>query len=203
MYLNQLHPDRSSRLNLSANGSKGLTDQWRFLPSILQDKNSVLFLLKCMDGSVLAFLKSIDGSVLAFLKCTDGFIWTHLNGTWYGFVWSHIRFLTQSAPTRFAQSGNSGVPQLLCNKSDKTSQITLVNLELVQGFILEIKCIPNYLIGNTILEKFLDMVLQSKKLAENLAKLDFSIINLPIRPIQCLFFLHKPTITIKLIDKSL
>ena len=49
----------------------------------------------------------MDGSVLAFLKCTGGSVWTHLNGT-YGSVLSHLRFSTQSAFTRFPQSGNSG-----------------------------------------------------------------------------------------------
>ena len=61
-------------------------------------RNSVLAFLKCMDGSVLAFLKCTDGSVLVFLKCMDGS------------VLAHLRFPMQPAPTRFPQSGNSGVP---------------------------------------------------------------------------------------------
>ena len=61
-----------------------------------------------MDGSVLAFLKCMDDSKMAFLKCTDGSVWSHPNGT-YGSVWSYLWFTTQSALTRFSQSGNSGV----------------------------------------------------------------------------------------------
>ena len=102
---NRIHPDRSSCLNLSANGLNGLTDQWRFLPSIQQDKISVLSILKCMDGSVLAFL-----------ECTDGSVWTQLNGPTLGFP-------LKSDPTRFPQSGNSGVSQLLCKKSNTTSYL--------------------------------------------------------------------------------
>ena len=56
-------------------------------------KNSVLAFLKCMDKSVLAFLKCMDGSILVFLKCM-----------------AYLRFSIQSAPTRFPQSDNSGVP---------------------------------------------------------------------------------------------
>ena len=96
----------------------GLTDSWRFLPSILQDKNSVWSHLNCMDGSVLAFLNCTDGSVWAFLNCTDGSVLTHLNGS-YGSVLSHLRFPTQSGLTRFPQSGISWVPWLLCKKSNK------------------------------------------------------------------------------------
>ena len=118
----RMHPDRTSCLNLSANCSNGLTYYLRLSPTIQEDKNSVLSLLKCMDGSVLAFLKSMDGSVLAFLKCTDGSVWEHLNGK-YGSEMSHLRFPTQSAPTRFPQSVNSGVPWLLCKKSNKTSYL--------------------------------------------------------------------------------
>ena len=105
---NQMNPDRSSRLNLSANGSDGLTDYWRFLSRIWLDKSSILSFLKCMDGSLLAFL-----------RCMDGFVWTYLNGT-YGFVWSHFRFPTQSDPTRFPRTGISGVPQPLCKKGNTT-----------------------------------------------------------------------------------
>ena len=61
----------------------------------------------------------MDGSVLAFPKCTVGSVWTHLNGT-YGSVWSHLRISTQSAPTRFPQSGNYSVTQLLFKKSNVT-----------------------------------------------------------------------------------
>ena len=61
-------------------------------------KNSVLAFLKCMDGSGLAFLKCMEGFVLVFLKCMDG---SEL---------AHLRFPMQSAPTRFPQPGNSGVP---------------------------------------------------------------------------------------------
>ena len=61
-------------------------------------KNSVSAFLKNMDGSVLAFLKCTDGSILDFLKCMDGSILVYL------------RFPMQSAPTRFAQTGNSKVP---------------------------------------------------------------------------------------------
>ena len=104
----------------------GLTGSWRFLPSILQNKNStwpnlncmdgsvlaflnctdgsILAFLKCTDGSVLAFLNCTDGSVLAFLNCTGGSVLTHLNGS-YGSVFSHLRFPNQSGLTRFQQSG--------------------------------------------------------------------------------------------------
>ena len=81
------------------------------MPSILQVKNSVWSLLKCMDGSILAFLKCMDGSVLAFLKCTDAS------------VWAHLRVPTQSAPTRSPQSGNSSVPWLLFKKSNKITYL--------------------------------------------------------------------------------
>ena len=106
-----------------------LTDSWRFLPSILQNKNSVwphlncmggsvLAFLNCTEGSVLAFLNCTEGSVLAFLNCTEGSVLTHLNGS-YGSVLSHLRFPTQSGPTRFPQSGITLVPWLLCKKSNK------------------------------------------------------------------------------------
>ena len=96
----------------------GLTDSWRFLPSILQNNNSVWPHLNCMDGSVLAFLNCTDWSVLAFLNCTDGSVLTHLNGS-YGSVLSHLRFPTQSGLTRLPQSGIFLVPWLLCKKSNK------------------------------------------------------------------------------------
>ena len=60
--------------------------------------NSVLAFLKCMERSVLAFLKYTDGSVLVSLKCMDSS------------VLAHIRSSIQSVPSRFPQSGNSGVP---------------------------------------------------------------------------------------------
>ena len=63
-------------------------------------KNPVLAFLKCMDGSVLVFLKYTDGSVLAHLRCP-----------------------IKSAPTKFPQSGNSEVPELLCKKSTKMSYL--------------------------------------------------------------------------------
>ena len=72
-------------------------------------KKFVLAFLKCTDGSVLAFLKCTDGSVLVSLKCMDGS------------VLAHLRFPMQFAPTKFPQSGNSEVPQLLCQKSTKMS----------------------------------------------------------------------------------
>ena len=84
----------------------GLTDNCRFLPCSMQDKNSVLSFIKCMNGSVLAFLKCIDGSVLA-----------HLNGI-YGSVSSHLRLPTQSCPPRFLQPVITGVPWLLCKKNN-------------------------------------------------------------------------------------
>ena len=74
-------------------------------------KNLILAFLKVMDGSVLAFLNCTDGSVLVFQKCMDGS------------VLAHLRFPMQSAPTRFPQSGNSEVPQLLCKKSTKMSYL--------------------------------------------------------------------------------
>ena len=108
---------------------KGLTDSWRFLPSILQNNNSiwhhlncvdrsVLAFLNCTEGSILAFLNCTDGSVLAFLNCTDGSVLTHLIGS-YGSVLSHLRFPTQSGLTRFPQSVISLVPWILCKKSNK------------------------------------------------------------------------------------
>ena len=38
-------------------------------------------------------------------------------------VWSHLRFSPQSSHTRFPESGKSGVSQLLCKKSYKTSYL--------------------------------------------------------------------------------
>ena len=94
------------------------TDSWRFLLSILQNKNSVWPHLNCMNWFVLAFLNCKDGSVLAFLNCRDGSVLTHLNGS-YGSVLSHFRFSTQSGLTRFLQSGISLVLWLLSKKSNK------------------------------------------------------------------------------------
>ena len=117
-----MYPDRSSCLNLSANSSKLLTNQMKFLPSILKDKNPVLVFLKCMDGFVMAFL-----------KCTDCSAWTHINFA-YSSVLSHLRFPIQSAPTRFPQSGNSGVPQQLCKKSNTFFYLKYnVSSKLFQG----------------------------------------------------------------------
>ena len=96
----------------------GLTDSWRFLPSILQNKSSVWPHLKCMDGSVLAFLYCTDGSLLAILNCTDGSVLTNLDGP-YGFVLSHPKFPTQSGLTRFPHFGILLVPWLLWKKSNK------------------------------------------------------------------------------------
>ena len=114
------HPDRSSCLGSSANCKwlKDLTDLWRFLPRILQNKNSVWPHLNCMDGSKFAFLNCTDGSVSAFLNCTNGSVLTYLNGS-YGSVLSHHRFLPQSGLTRFPQSRISFVSWLLCKKSNK------------------------------------------------------------------------------------
>ena len=82
------------------------TDKWRFLPSILNGKNFISSLLKCMNSSILASLNCMGDFVLAFLKFTDGSVWKHLNGI-YNSVWSHLRFSTQSNPTIFPQSGKS------------------------------------------------------------------------------------------------
>ena len=98
----------------------GLTDSSRFLPSILQNKNSVWPHLNCMDGSVLAFLNCTDGSVWSDLNCTDGSVWSDLNCT-DGSVWSDLNLEfcigTQSAPTKFVQLEFSDIPCLLCKKS--------------------------------------------------------------------------------------
>ena len=72
---------------------------------------SAMAFLNCMDRSVLAFLKCMNGSVLVSLKYIDVS------------VLAHLRFPIQSAPTRFPQSGNSVVPQLLCKKSNKMSYL--------------------------------------------------------------------------------
>ena len=61
-------------------------------------KNSVFAFLKCMDGSVLAFLMCMDGSVLVSVKCMDVY------------VLAHLMLSIHSGPTRFPQSGNSGLP---------------------------------------------------------------------------------------------
>ena len=79
---------------------------------------SVLAFLKCMDGSVLAFLKCMDGSLMVFLKC--------MNGS----VLAHLRIPMQSAPTRFPQSGNSKVPQILCVRSVRDFERILDFFEL-------------------------------------------------------------------------
>ena len=99
-----MQPDRSSCLNLSANGSMGRQISWDSYFALW--KTSSLSLIKCIESSIWSFLKCMDGSVWSFLKCTDGSVWTHLNGS-YRSVWSHLRFLIQSAPTRFPQLGNS------------------------------------------------------------------------------------------------
>ena len=92
--LNWMHPDRSSCRNLSVNGSNGLTDNLRFWPTILQDKNPVLSLLKCMDGSVFSLPKCMDGSLLAVLKCKVISVWTHLGRrTTYNFFLRQTFFL--------------------------------------------------------------------------------------------------------------
>ena len=97
-----------------------LTDSSRFLPSILQNKNSVWTNLNCMDGSVLAFLNCTDGSVWSDLNCTDGSVWSDLNCT-DGSVWSDLNLEfcieTQSAPTKCVQLEFSDIPCLLCKKS--------------------------------------------------------------------------------------
>ena len=97
-----------------------LTDSSRFLPSILQNKNSVWPHLNCMDGSVLAFLNCTDGSVWSDLNCTDGSVWSDLNCT-DGSVWSDLNLEfcigTQSSPTKFVQLEFSDIPCLLCKKS--------------------------------------------------------------------------------------
>ena len=97
-----------------------LTDSLRFLPSILQNKNSVWPHLNCMDGSVLAFLNCTDRSVWSDLNCTDGSVWSDLN-CMDGFVWSYLNLEfcigTQSAPTKFVQLEFSDIPCLLCKKS--------------------------------------------------------------------------------------
>ena len=67
--LNQMHPLRSSCLNLSVIDSNGLTDCWRFLPSNMLDRNSVLFLLNCIDSPVMAFPNFGP-------KCLDSSVWT-------------------------------------------------------------------------------------------------------------------------------
>ena len=64
----------------------GLTDVWRFLASILQDKTFIWSDIIAANNSVSSNLK---GS--------------------YGFVSSHLRFHTQSAPTRFPYLGISDV----------------------------------------------------------------------------------------------
>ena len=74
-------------------------------------KNSILAFLKCMDGSILAFLKYTDGSILVSLKYMDVS------------VLAHLRLSIQSVLSRFPQSGNSGVPQLLCKKTTKMSYL--------------------------------------------------------------------------------
>ena len=79
----------------------------------------------------------MDSSVLVFLKCMDGSIWTQLNGT-YGSIQSNIRFLTQSASTRVPQSGKSVVPQLLCKKSNTTSDILNVSTITTSGCVKKI-----------------------------------------------------------------
>ena len=109
----------------------GLTDSSRFLPSILQNKNSEWPHLNVMDGSVLVFLNCTDGSVWSVLNCTDGSVWSDLNcmdgSVWSdlnctdGSIWSDLNLEfcigTQSAPTEFVQLEFSDIPCLLCKKS--------------------------------------------------------------------------------------
>ena len=80
------------------------------------------------QNSILAFLKSTNGTVLAFLKCTDGSVWVFLK-CMDGSVLAHQRFHMQSALTRFPQSGNSEVPELLCKKSTKMSYLKYNDLD--------------------------------------------------------------------------
>ena len=95
--LNQMRPDRISCLDLSAN-------------DILQDKNSVWSQLNWTYGSVWSHLN------WAYIS-----VWTNLNGA-YSSVCSHLRFHTQSAPTKFPHFGISSVPLLLCKKcNNKTN----------------------------------------------------------------------------------
>ena len=54
----------------------------------------------------------------------DG-VWTDLNGT-DGSLWSHLRFSTQFATTRFPQFGNSGLGHLVWKKSNKTSYLKYI-----------------------------------------------------------------------------
>ena len=103
-----------------------LTDSSRFLPSILQNKNSVWPHLNCMDGSVLAFLNCTDRSIWSDLNCTDGSVWSDLNCT-DGSVWSDLNLEfcigTQSAPTKFVQMEFSDIPCLLCKKSTERTYL--------------------------------------------------------------------------------
>ena len=107
------------------------SDSSRFLPSILQTKNSVWPHLNCMGGSVLAFLNCTDGSVWSDLNRTDGSVWSDLNcrdgSVWSdlnctdGSVWSDLNLEfcigTQSSPTKFVQLEFSDIPCVLCKKS--------------------------------------------------------------------------------------
>ena len=63
-----------------------------------------------------------DRFVLAFLKCTDRFVLVSLK-IMDGSLLAHLRPSIQSVPSRFPQLGNSGVPQLLCKKSSKMSDL--------------------------------------------------------------------------------
>ena len=117
--LNQMNPDKSTCLNLSANASIGwqvsghscLAFAWQEL----------LMVPPKMHGWLRIGLPKIHGRVRNGLpKCTDSFVFLKCMD---GSVRSHLRFPTQSALTRFLQSGNSGVPWPLCKKNNKITYL--------------------------------------------------------------------------------
>ena len=79
----------------------------------MEEKNHILSLLKCMDGSVLSLLKWMDGSIGCFLKFMDSLYGPSSMHGWSflkymdASIWPYFVFLTQSSPTRFWRSENS------------------------------------------------------------------------------------------------
>ena len=78
-----------------------------FVPTILEDKNSVW-----------SHLNEAYGSVWSPLNWAYSSVRTHLNEA-YGFIHFLLIIQTQSALIKFANIGVSDIPLLLCKKNNK------------------------------------------------------------------------------------
>ena len=118
-------------------------------------QSSVLAFLKCMDGSILAFLKCMDRSVFVSLKCINGSVLAHLG------------FSIQSAPTKFAQSGNSSVPSNIRHKDFRPSSVLhpSYSITLVLPLLKSETGWTGELLSNRVL-----LILKTNKIAFFLAK---------------------------------